>query len=87
MILESRVSSSFPEVYKLILLFAAIPATDATSERSFSKLKLMRTYLRSAMNEERLDNLGGTFYWKHRGKDDCMTNSNHLTEWNLTDAN
>ena len=39
------------------------------------------------MSEERLDNLGGTFCWKHRGKGDCMTNFNHLTEWNLTDVN
>ena len=57
MMLESRVSSSFPEVYKLILLFVTIPVTVATAERSFSKLKLIKTYLRSAISQERRDNL------------------------------
>ena len=85
--LESRVTSSFPEVYKLILLFVAIPVTVTAARRSFAKLKFIRTYLRSAVREKRLDNLGNTFYWKHRSKDDCMTNSNHLTGWNLTGVN
>ena len=85
--LESKVSSAFPEVYKLILLFVAIPVSVVTIERCFSNQKLMGSYLRSAMRRERLENLGGTFYWKHRGKDDCMTNFNYLTEWNLTGTN
>ena len=60
MMLDSRLSSSFPEVYKLILLFVTIPVTVATVKRSFSKLKLMRTYLRSAMSQEWFNNLGNT---------------------------
>ena len=34
-----------------------IPVTVASGERSFSKLKLIKTYLRSVINQERLNNL------------------------------
>ena len=34
-----------------------IPVTVATAERSFSKLKLIKTYLRSSMGQERLSGL------------------------------
>ena len=57
LMLESRVSSSFPEAYKLLVLFVTIPVTVATAERSFSKLKLIKTYLRSKISQERFDNL------------------------------
>ena len=57
LMLESRVSSSFPEAYKLLVLFVTLPVTVATAERSFSKLKLIKTYLRSKISQERLDNL------------------------------
>ena len=55
--LESHVSSSFSELHKLLTLFVTIPVTVATAERSFSKLKLIKTYLRSKMSQERLDGL------------------------------
>jgi len=34
-----------------------LPVTVATAERSFSKLKIIKTYLRSTMSQERLDGL------------------------------
>ena len=50
-------SSSFPEMCTAFLLFVTIPLTTDSSERSFSKLKLIKTYLRNSMRQERLRNL------------------------------
>ena len=50
-------SSSFPEVSTVFLLFLIIPVTTTSSERSFSKLKLIKTYLRNYIGQERLRNL------------------------------
>lgn len=44
-------------VGKLLRLFAVVPATKASSERSFSHLRRLKTWLRSTMGEERLDAL------------------------------
>ena len=55
--LQSCLSSSFPEMYNLLILFITLPVTVASAERSFSKLKLIKTYLRSTMSQERLDYL------------------------------
>jgi len=35
-------------------MFATLPVTTATGERSFSALKLIKTYLRTSMREDRL---------------------------------
>lgn len=40
------ISSSFPEVYTAFLLLVTIPVTTASAKQSFSKLKLIKTYLR-----------------------------------------
>lgn len=42
------------EVCKLLKLLLVMPATNATSERSFSSLRRIKSYLRSTMNQERL---------------------------------
>ena len=39
------------------LLFCTLPVTVAEAERSFSKLKLIKTYLRSTIAQEPLDSL------------------------------
>jgi hypothetical protein len=38
-------------------LLLVMPATNATSERSFSALRRVKTYLRSSMGQMRLNNL------------------------------
>ena len=52
-----KVASSFPQLCKLLLLFLTIPVTVASAEWSFSKLKIIKSYLRSSMAQERLDRL------------------------------
>ena len=52
-----RMMSSFPQFRKLLVLFLTIPVTVASAERSFSKLKLIKTYIRSKMSQTKLTNL------------------------------
>ena len=47
----------FCEVDKLLHIYLTVPVTTATAERSFSALRRIKTYLRSTMSEERLNNL------------------------------
>lgn len=49
--------SSYPNLYVLYKIFYTLPVSSATAERSFSRLKLLKTYLRSTMCEERLSHL------------------------------
>ncbi len=44
----------FPNIHILLRLFATLPVTTATSERSFSTLRRLLTYLCSTMGEDRL---------------------------------
>ena len=41
----------YPEVVKGLLLYLTLPCTTASAERSFSKLKIIKSYLRTAMRE------------------------------------
>jgi len=45
------------EVYRLLLIACTLPATSAGCERSFSKLKLIKNYLRNRMEDSRLSDL------------------------------
>ncbi len=45
------------EVVTLIKLILVMPATNATSERSFSALRRVKTYLRATMTQQRLNHL------------------------------
>ena len=49
--------SLLSQVVLLMKLILVMPATNATSERSFSALRRIKTYLRSTMKQERLNSL------------------------------
>jgi len=48
---------SFPNAYIAYRILLTIPITVASAKRSFSKLKLIKSYLRSTMSQERLSGL------------------------------
>ena len=45
------------EVVTIVRLLIVMPASNATSERSFSALRRIKTYMRTTMTQERLNNL------------------------------
>ena len=49
--------SAFSQVWIVMKLLLVMPATNATSERSFSALRRVKNYLRSTMTQSRLNNL------------------------------
>ena len=46
---------SFPNAYIAYRIMLTIPVSVASAERSFSKLKLIKSYLRSTMSQQRLN--------------------------------
>lgn len=48
---------AFIDLYKLICIAVTLPVTSAACERSFSCLKLLKTYLRNSSGNERTSNL------------------------------
>ena len=55
--LSSAQRGLLDQVYRVLILILVMPATNATSERSFSALRRVKTYLRSTMTQKRLNNL------------------------------
>jgi len=54
---EKKLKEVYPNMWVALRIAVTIPVTVAAAERSFSKLKLMKTYLRSTMVQERLNGL------------------------------
>jgi lysozyme family protein len=48
---------TYPAISAMLQIFATLPVTTATGERSFSALKYLKNYLRSTMTEDRLNGL------------------------------
>ena len=48
---------TYPALSVLLRIFAMLPVTPATGERSFSVLKYIKNYLQSMMNEDRLNGI------------------------------
>ena len=49
--------SLFSQIAIILKLILVMPATNAVSERSFSALRRVKTYLRATMTQKRLNNL------------------------------
>ncbi|CAI6372170.1 unnamed protein product [Macrosiphum euphorbiae] len=47
----------FPNLYLMVQVAITLPISSATSERSFSAMRRINTYLRSTMNQDRFSNL------------------------------
>ena len=57
--------TAFPIVFIALRIYLTMPVTVASGERSFSKLKLIKTYLRSTISQEKLNNLAMLYrIWK-----------------------
>ena len=57
---SSRLHEVFPNVSVALRVVLTIPVTVTSGERSFSKLKLIKTYLRASMKQDRLNG-----YWPY----------------------
>jgi len=53
----TRLHECFANVSTALRILLTVPVTVASGERSFSKLKLIKTYLRSTMTQDRLNGL------------------------------
>ena len=58
------------QVCRVVQLILVMPATNATSERSFSALRRVKSYLRSTMGQQRLNNL--MVLHVHRDRTDAL---------------
>ena len=52
-----KVADCYPNVSIAYRILLTMPVTVASTERSFSKLKLLKSYLRSSMSQKRLNDL------------------------------
>ncbi|XP_050321353.1 zinc finger MYM-type protein 1-like [Bactrocera neohumeralis] len=56
-IFDLSLEDVYPNITTALRIFLCMPVTTATCERSFSKLKLIKSYLRSSLGQERLANI------------------------------
>lgn len=53
----AKLASIFPNLYLVLKLSITLPVTSCSVERAFSKLKLIKSKLRTSMSQDRLENL------------------------------
>lgn len=54
---NDNLCTTFPNIDILLRMYLCMFVTNVLDERSFSKLKLIKTYLRNTMSDDRLNNL------------------------------
>ena len=54
---NDKIKTLFPNLSKIGAICLSIPVTTASVERSFSQMKLIKTRLRSSLNDKSLSNL------------------------------
>ena len=54
---NASLATTYPDVCTACMMYTTVPVTVTTAERSFSKLKLIKNFLRSFMSQERLSGL------------------------------
>lgn len=55
--LENDLCSVYSDIMTACIIFLTLPVTVASAERSFSKLKLIKNYLRNSTSQERLSHI------------------------------
>jgi len=56
-ILKNGLQEAYPNIFTAYQIFLTLPVTSASCERSFTKLKLIKSYLRSTTKQTRLNDL------------------------------
>ena len=54
-------ATTYPDVYTAYMIYMTVPVIVATAGRFFSKLKLIKNFLRSSMSQKRLSGLALLF--------------------------
>ena len=57
MFMKNNLVGIFPNIYILLKISLTLPVGSVSTERSFSKLKLIKSRLRSTMTNDRLESL------------------------------
>jgi len=55
--IEMDLSLNYPDVLSACILFLTLPITVAFAERSISKLKLIKNYVRNSSRQDRLKSI------------------------------
>ena len=65
---NASLATTYPDVCTAYMMYITVPVTVATAERSFSKLKLIKYFLRSFMSQESISGLALLLIENERAK-------------------